>query len=284
MQNDGDVVGVDTGKHCRQRRDARRRAGVVEGASTETEALWRQGGQVSAEFQPQSGGKRRILSLCTSAGLMDKVFVDHGYEVVPGCEIMPHKRAIYNAWVGGQSHLCNDLADLPKIVAGHKFFGIIGGIPCQSFSKTKNLHEPKFQDLTTLVKEVLEVCECQWFLFENVVPLKIPGAAFSRMNAMNYAQPPQSRLRWFTHSQNLTMPDQVYPGNVDDLMAYSVVAGRIYGPKRAAVLQGVKEFASLPFPCKQLQEALADGVTAGVTAAWIPKIKALEQPYGVVSA
>ena len=58
-------------------------------------------------------------------------------------------------------------------------------------------------------------------------------------------------------------------------MAYSVVAGRIYGPKRGARLQGWPEFADLAgrFPCVQMKEALADGVPRGLADAWIRSIE-----------
>lgn len=88
----------------------------------------------------------RVLSICTSAGLWDKAWIEAGHEIVPGCEIMPHKRAMYRAFCGGE-HLCEDLADLPGLLKGQKFDGIIGGIPCQSRSKMKSFRDPKFGDL-----------------------------------------------------------------------------------------------------------------------------------------
>jgi hypothetical protein len=57
-------------------------------------------------------------------------------------------------------------------------------------------------------------------------------------------------------------------------MAYSVVAGRIYGPKRGSKLQGWPQFMELAdrFSCVQMQEALADGVPRGLADAWIRQI------------
>lgn len=220
--------------------------------------------------------RRQVLSLCTSAGLWDKVFVAAGYDVVPGCEIMPHKRRMYQEWIGGE-HLCHDLKDLPDLLRGEKFFGIIGGIPCQSFSKTRACVPPKFGDLTLLAEAVLDACPHVWFLLENVCPLKIRRSRVSKMNALNYGQPPQSRERWFTHSRKLRRPDELFPGDVDSLMAYPVVAGRVYGPRRGAILQGHPTFADLPFRCKELQESLADGVPAGLAEAWLPQINALRR-------
>lgn len=215
--------------------------------------------------------KMRVLSLCTSAGLWDKAWLEAGHEVVAGCELMPHKRAMYEAFCGG-SHLCHDLADLPALIRGQHFDGIIGGIPCQSRSKLRAIRDPKFPDLLPLTLAVLEACTWDWCLLENVTALDIPEFQKTRLNAMHYATPHQSRVRWFTHSPNLQAPARKYHGNVDDLMAYSVVAGRIYGPKRGAKLQGWPKFADLAFPCVQLQEALADGVPRGLADAWIESI------------
>ena len=212
----------------------------------------------------------RILSLCTSAGLWDKAHVLAGHHVIPGCEIMQHKRDIYSAFIpGGESHLTNDLRELPQIIRGMKFDGIIGGIPCQSRSRMKSFRDPKFGDLLEDTLRVLDACQWDWALLENVLPMDVPGFEHSKLDAMNYGRPHQGRPRWFTHSPNLRRPPEEFPGTVDDLMAYPVVMGRVYGPKRGAILQGWPEFAALPFPCAQLQEALADGVHRGVAEAWI---------------
>lgn len=217
----------------------------------------------------------KILSLCTSAGLWDRAWQEAGHEVVAGCEIMPHKRAMYEVFCG-ESHLCHDLADLPALVAGQHFDGIIGGIPCQSRSKLRAIREPKFPDLLPGLKAVLAACSWDWALLENVAPLDLPGFGRVCMNAMHFAAPHQSRERWFTYSPNLVPPAKLFHGDVDDLMAYSVVAGRIYGPKRGSKLQGWPEFMSLAgkFSCVQMQEALADGVPRGLADAWIRSIEA----------
>ena len=215
----------------------------------------------------------KILSLCTSAGLWDKAWLEAGHQVIPGCEIMAHKRDMYRAFCGGE-HLTNDLADLPALIRSQHFDGIIGGIPCQSRSKLRAIRDPKFPDLLPLTLAVLEACTWDWCLLENVTALDIPAFTKTPMNAMNFAAPHQSRSRWFTHSANLTPPPPIFRGNVDDLMAYSVVAGRIYGPKRGSKLQGWPEFMALAgqFSCVQMQEALADGVPRGLADAWIRSI------------
>lgn len=223
-----------------------------------------------------------VLSICTGMGLLDRAFMDAGFEVVPGCEIDPQKRAMYQVLCADRDHLGHyepvhlvaDLANLPgDIRVSRRFDGIIGGPSCQSHSKLRAIRNPKFPDLTPLVLRLLGRVRHDWFLFENVVPIDIPGAVHTRLNAMHFYQPHQSRSRWFTHSPNIKPPKPVYTGSVDDLMAYSVVAGRIYGPKRGARLQGYPAAADLPFPCVQLQHGLADAVPYPLALAWAESIK-----------
>lgn len=224
-----------------------------------------------------------VLSICTGMGLLDRAFMDAGFKILPGCEIDADKRAMYAKLCGAGTladrlgyphHICNDLKHLPNEVRGRRFAGLIGGPSCQAHSKLKSIKKPKFPDLTPLVLDLLEAVEWDWFCFENVVPIAIPGAVHTRCNAMHYYQPHQSRSRWFTHSPNITPPKPVFKGNVDDLMAYSIVAGRIYGPKRGAKLQGYPAAAGLPFPCVTLQHGLADAVPYPLGLAWAEAIKA----------
>lgn len=215
---------------------------------------------------------------------MDRAFIDAGFAVVPGCEIDPQKRAMYRALCGSDStpdfywHLFYEIGDLIHEFLAHpnSYAGIIGGPPCQSHSKLRAMRDPKFPDLTPQVLRLLDSVEHDWFCFENVVPIDIPGAVHTRLNAMHFYQPHQSRSRWFTHSPNIKPPKAVYAGTVDDLMAYSVVAGRIYGPKRGARLQGYPAASELPFPCVQLQHGLADAVPYPLALAWAKSILTME--------
>ena len=235
----------------------------------------------------------KILSICTSAGLWDKVLVERGHEVVPGCELMEHKRALYRAYVDPMAdHVAHDLCDLVEALEDVRlrFDAIIGGPPCQSLSTLRAIRDAKFTDLTPWVKRVMAAVDCPLFLFENVRALDLPGLEATKCNAMHwperhpmyskrtpdgavYTAVHQSRVRWFTHSPAIKAPPPRVEGTVDDLMAYPVVAGRIYGPKRGAVLQGHPAFADLDFPCKQLQEALADAVPRGLATAWAQSLE-----------
>jgi site-specific DNA-cytosine methylase len=222
-------------------------------------------------------------------GLLDRAFMDAGFEVVPGCEIDAEKRAMYEALCADKDHLgpftpkhlVHDLAGLQSALMGRygveHFDGIIGGPSCQSHSKLRAMRAPKFPDLTPLVEALLLAVNPTWYCFENVVPIDLSEAwepVATRCNAMHYYQPHQSRSRWFTHSPNITPPKPTFTGSVDDLMAYSVVAGRIYGPKRGAKLQGYPAAAKLPFPCVTLQHGLADAVPYPLALAWAEAIKA----------
>jgi hypothetical protein len=219
----------------------------------------------------------KVLSICTGMGLLDRAFIDAGFDVDPGCEIDREKREMYAKLCGGKPHLCEDLKDLPRTIdwlwRGRRYGGIIGGPSCQSHSKLKAIREPKFPDLTPLVLTLLDEVPHDWYLFENVVPIDIPGATHTKCNAMHFYQPHQSRERWFTHSKNVKPPTPKFAGSVDDLMAYSVVAGRIYGPKRGAKLQGYPAAAELPFKCVQLQHGLADAVPYPLALAWAESIR-----------
>lgn len=208
----------------------------------------------------------KVLSICTGMGMMDRAFIDAGHDVTPGCEIDPEMRQMYALLCGGEP-LTHDLADLIPMVRGQAFDGIIGGPPCQSHTKLRAMRRPKFPDLTPLVNDLLAAVSHDWFVFENVAPLPIDGSRSMLMNAMHYYQPHQSRVRWFTYKGPMA-PQPFFHGNVDELRAYSVVAGRIYGPKRGAWLQGYEKAAQLPVPCVVLQKGLANAVPYPLAMRW----------------
>ncbi|MGF1723615.1 DNA cytosine methyltransferase [Photobacterium nomapromontoriensis] len=215
----------------------------------------------------------RVLSICTSAGLLDKAFIDAGFTVVPGCEIKEHKRRLYEKFVGGK-HVCNDLADLPNYLKNQHYDLILGGPSCQAHTKLKAMNTPKFPDLTPLVQKLLMEVSHDAYLFENVVPIDLAGSIHTKRNAMNYPEHynghviSQSRPRWFTHSNNIQPPELKLAGSVNDLIAYPIVAGRSYGAKRGAIIQGWPEFSGLDEKTHVLQEALADGVPKSLATAW----------------
>jgi site-specific DNA-cytosine methylase len=215
--------------------------------------------------------RSRILSICTGMGLMDRAFLDEGFDIVPGCEIDSEMRAIYTALCGAR-HMTHDIADLIDSVRGQSFGGIIGGPPCQAHTRLRAIRAPKFPDLTPLVNRLLETVIYDWYVLENVCPLALPDAHQCMLNAMHYYKPHQSRFRWFTYRGVLAPPPR-YHGDVDQLRAYPVVAGRIYGPRRGAWLQGYDSAANLPFKCAALQRGLANAVPYPLARAWAQEVK-----------
>lgn len=197
-----------------------------------------------------------VLSICHGAGLLDRAFMDAGHYVTPGCEIDPEMREMYAALCGGEA-LSHDLRLLPKLLAGTEWDGIIGGPPCQALSKTRAMREPKFPDLTPNVVELLEHVKCKWFIFENVAPLDIPGANHVMLNAMNFSKPHQSRERWFTY-KGVTPPQPMFPGDVDELLAYPAVAARIYGPKRGGSLAGIPQVFANEIPVRPIAKRIGE--------------------------
>lgn len=212
----------------------------------------------------------RVLSICTGMGLLCRAFMDAGFEVVPGCEIDPRMRRMHEQLCGGE-YLCHDIQDLPAIVTGMHFDGVIGGPPCQALSKTRAMRPPKYGDLTVWVLRVLAAAKPLWFLFENVASLGVQGAQHIRLDAMHFGKPHQSRPRWFTYA-GIAPPSPLYAGTIDSLMAYPAVAARIYGPKRGAILQGYPAVSQLKAPCVDLQLGLANGVHYGLASAWAQQV------------
>ena len=70
----------------------------------------------------------KILSLCTSAGLWDKAWLEAGHTIIPGCEIMRHKRKMYYDFCQKEGFIRHDIMDLPRAIKGQKFNGVIGGV------------------------------------------------------------------------------------------------------------------------------------------------------------
>jgi len=207
-------------------------------------------------------------------GLLDRAFLDAGFSVQAGCEIDPRMRRMHDQVCGGD-YLTEDLTDLVSYfnLSMMGYDGVIGGPPCQSHSKTRAMRKPKFPDLTPLVNACLAVAMPEWYLFENVCPLDIPGSKTIRLDAMHFYKPHQSRPRWFTYSPNLTPPSPVYAGTVNDLMAYPAVAAKIFGPYRGAALQGYPAANDIDASCVDKQLGLANAVPYPLALAWANSIK-----------
>lgn len=96
-----------------------------------------------------------VLSLFPGIGLLDMAFELEGFTVVRGPDVL---------W-GGDIRRFHPLAG--------KFSGIIGGPPCQAFSRLAHMvrhngYEPKFGNLIPEFERCVTEAEPQWFVMENV--------------------------------------------------------------------------------------------------------------------
>lgn len=123
-----------------------------------------------------------VLSLFPGIGLLDRAFEDSGFCVVRGPDLI---------WGG----------DIRRFsVPAGRFDGVIGGPPCQDFSKARR-DEPTGQGLEMLnhFKRVVLEAKPIWWLAENVpcVPdIRIDGYSWQRLdlNASDFGMQ-QRRLR-----------------------------------------------------------------------------------------
>jgi DNA (cytosine-5)-methyltransferase 1 len=102
-----------------------------------------------------------VLSLFPGIGMLDQAFEEEGFCVVRGPDVL---------W-GGDIRRFHPPAG--------RFDGIIGGPPCQAFSRLAamvrhNGHEPKFGNLIPEFERCVRVAEPKWFLMENVQDAPLP--------------------------------------------------------------------------------------------------------------
>lgn len=105
-----------------------------------------------------------VLSLFPGIGMLDRGFEETGFCVVRGPDIL---------WAG----------DIHRFhpPAG-KFDGVIGGPPCQMFSRLAHMvrhngYEPRFGNLIPEFERCVAEAAPQWFLMENVPDAPVPAVA-----------------------------------------------------------------------------------------------------------
>lgn len=103
-----------------------------------------------------------VLSLFPGIGLLDMAFEREGFCVVRGPDVL---------WGG-------DIRNFHP-PAG-KFDGVIGGPPCQEFSRLAfmvrhNGHQPKFGNLIPEFERVVCRARPNWFVMENVPDAPLPS-------------------------------------------------------------------------------------------------------------
>lgn len=129
-----------------------------------------------------------VLSLFPGIGLLDMAFEESGFCVVRGPDLL---------W-GGDVHKFHPPAG--------KFDGIIGGPPCQAFSRLRHIVEANgYQTAPNLIPEFvrcIEEAKPAWFLMENVpdAPVPLPQSYRGTSEAIEdcWVGGETSRLRRFT--------------------------------------------------------------------------------------
>lgn len=125
-----------------------------------------------------------VLSIFPGLGVWEIPFIEEGFTVVRGPDIL----------LGG------DIRNF-HVPAG-KFDGVIGGIPCQAFSKARRVAgretKERFGDMTPEFNRIIKEAEPAWWLSENVPQAPLPdGAKWNAvLNAADFGAI-QSRARRF---------------------------------------------------------------------------------------
>ncbi len=102
-----------------------------------------------------------VLSLFPGGGLLDRAFEEQGFCVVSGPDVL----------------FGRDVREFHPVP--QRFDGIIGGPPCQAFSKLahmvrQNGYQPKFGNLIPEFERVVSESEATWFVMENVPDAPTP--------------------------------------------------------------------------------------------------------------
>lgn len=125
-----------------------------------------------------------VLSLFSGAGLLDKAFKEKGFCVVSAGDII----------------LNHDVREFTGIK--NRFDGIIGGSPCQDFSKANRnrtvLDLTYGLEMIEEFKRIVKECNPTWWLLENVstVPdVKIEGYTYQRIDINQAWYSNTNRLR-----------------------------------------------------------------------------------------
>lgn len=202
-----------------------------------------------------------VLGLVSGIGLLDMGFEQTGYCVVKG----PDK-----IWGG-------DIRNF-KPPAG-KFDGVIGGPPCQDFSKGRRGLAPTGYGVEMLE----EFCRCviaagpTWWLMENVpgVPdVKIDGYSWQRLDL--YAHEfgvSQRRLRHIQFGSNdgtvLVRNASMLPSTRSVTLTPTIMASDDTTPiAEMAQQQGLpRDFDIPPFTRQALRKAIGNGVPIGMASA-----------------
>lgn len=142
----------------------------------------------------------KLLDLFSCAGGAAKGYTDAGFEVV-GVDINPQPRYPYEHHVG----------DALEFLAnhGHEFDAIHASPPCQTYSRTRTLHDNTHPDLVEPTRAALIASGKPWVI-ENVVgapliePLRLCGTEFG-MTARDVDGAPLKLVRHRLFESNIAL-------------------------------------------------------------------------------
>lgn len=195
-----------------------------------------------------------VLSLFPGIGLLDRGFEDAGFCVVRGPDLI----------FGGDISRFN--------VPAGKFDGVIGGPPCQDFSKARrDLPSGNGLEMIEQYKRVVLDARPTWWLAENVpgVPdIKIDGYSWQRLdlNASDFGMK-QRRLRHVQFGSN--DGTQLVIDRIKCNGYYPTVTANDSRPLREiSELQGLPADFDIPaFTRSALTRAIGNGVPYGMALA-----------------
>jgi len=199
--------------------------------------------------------KGTVLSLFPGIGLLDRAFEDAGYCVVRGPDII---------WGG----------DIRRFYPSSGLFqGVIGGPPCQDFSKARR-SEPTGQGLELISEFARIVIEAEpdWWLAENVpsVPdIKIGAYSWQRLDLR--ASDFGSKQRRLRHVQFGSLDGSqlvINRPSEETGTEPTVLASGIRSIAEKAALQGLPSNFDIPaFTRTALRRAIGNGVPYGMARA-----------------
>jgi len=201
-----------------------------------------------------------VLSLFPNIGLLDRGFESQGYCVVRGPDLI---------W-GGDIRSFN--------VPSDKFEGVIGGPPCQDFSKARRtLPTGEGLEMLEEYKRVVKQANPIWWLAENVpqVPdIKISGYSWQRLdlNASDFG----SKQRRKRHIQfGSTDETSLFLERNPSVSTYpTVLASSEQAISEKARLQGLPSYFDIPaFTRGALSAAIGNGVPIGMAKALAVAVK-----------
>ncbi len=127
--------------------------------------------------------KKLVLSIFPGIDILGRAFEEEGYCVVRGPDVL---------W-GGDIKRFHPLADI--------FEGVIGGPPCQEFSRLRFVNDKKNRNVKwgNLIPEferVIKECQPEWFVMENIKAAPLPSVEGYKLDVTILNN------RWLGYPQN----------------------------------------------------------------------------------